>query len=268
MDLGLASARVAVVGGTQGMGRAAAELFARDGARVAVLARSPRHLEDAEAALRDLGAPEALALEVDTADADSVEAAFGGLARAWGELHALVHTVGPRAVGTVEELTDAQWLESFELGTLGAVRCVRAALPLLRAAEWARIVLVSAHSTHRQVPHLIAYTAAKAALTSVSKNLAKTLAPEGILVNTVSPGTFLTGGVRRWLEGLAAERGIDPGSLEDLNCLIAEDFGSPSDLGRAGLPEEVGAVIAFLASRANSYTTGADVNVDGGSDFC
>jgi 3-oxoacyl-[acyl-carrier protein] reductase len=86
-------------------------------------------------------------------------------------------------------------------------------------------------------------------------------------VNTVSPGTFLSGGVKSWLQGMAKQRGIDPTSLEDLNRIIAEDFGEPSDLGRAGLPAEIGAVIAFLASRRNSYMTGANVNVDGGSDF-
>ena len=123
------------------------------------------------------------------------------------------------------------------------------------------------HAARAKTPTLIAYTAAKAALTSVSKNLAKTLAPEGILVNTVSPGTFLTGGVRSWLEEIAEERGIDPSSLTDLNRIIEEDYGEPCDLGRAGLPEEIGAVIAFLASRSNSYMTGANVNVDGGSDF-
>ena len=63
------------------------------------------------------------------------------------------------------------------------------------------------------------------------------------------------------------ERGVDPNSLEDLNRIIAEDFGEPCDLGRAGLPDEIGAVIAFLSSRTNSYMTGANVNVDGGSDF-
>ena len=86
-------------------------------------------------------------------------------------------------------------------------------------------------------------------------------------MNTVSPGTFLTGGVRSWLEEIAEERGIDPSSLTDLNRIIEEDYGEPCDLGRAGLPEEIGAVIAFLASRSNSYMTGANVNVDGGSDF-
>ena len=70
---------------------------------------------------------------------------------------------------------------------------MRAALPMLRSADWARIVNVSAHSTKRQSPTLVAYTAAKAALTSLTKNLSLSLAPEGILVNTVSPGSF-----RRW----------------------------------------------------------------------
>jgi NAD(P)-dependent dehydrogenase (short-subunit alcohol dehydrogenase family) len=149
---------------------------------------------------------------------------------------------------------------------MSAVRCTRAALPWLRKAAWGRIVNVSAHSTRRQTPTLIGYTAAKSALTSVSKNLAKTLAPENILVNTVCPGTFLSGGVKSWVEGLAAQRGIEP-TLEGLNRIIEEDFGHPSDLGRAGLPEEIGCVIAFLASRRNSYMTGANVNVDGGSDF-
>ena len=93
------------------------------------------------------------------------------------------------------------------------------------------------------------------------------MTPEGILVNTVSPGTFLSGGVKAWIERIAPARGIDPTSLEDVNRVIKEDFGSPCDLGRAGRPEEIGAVIAFLASRRNSYMTGADVNVDGGSDF-
>ena len=87
------------------------------------------------------------------------------------------------------------------------------------------------------------------------------------LIADVPVGTFLSGGVMTWLEGLAAQRGIDPANLDDLNRIIAEEFGHPSDLGRAGLPEEIGSVIAFLASRRNSYMTGANVNVDGGSDF-
>jgi len=267
MDLGVRGAAAVVTGGTKGMGRSTAEFLARDGARVAVFARGRESLDEAVGALRSLGSPDPIGLSVDVGDTGSVTAAFEQIAARWGVLNVLVNTVGPGLTGTIDEFTDDQWAATFNMGTMSAVRCVRAALPLLRKAGWARIVNVSAHSTKRQTPTLIGYTASKAALTSFSKNLAKTLAPEGILVNTVSPGTFLTGGVRDWLEEMAAKRGIDPTSLEDLNRVIAEDFGEPSDLGRAGLPDEIGAVIAFLGSKANSYMTGADVNVDGGSDF-
>ena len=150
---------------------------------------------------------------------------------------------------------------------MSAVRCVRAALPLLRAAPWARIVNVSAHSTKRQSAELVAYTAAKAALTSSSKNLSLSLAADGILVNAVSPGSFLSAGMSDYLRGLPAERGVDPDSLEDAMRVIAEDFGHPAHLPRAGDPAEIGPVIAFLCSPVNSYMTGANVNVDGGPDF-
>ncbi len=267
MDLGLGDATAVVTGGSSGMGRAAAECLAADGAKVAVLARRKAELDETVAALRRAGSPDPVGLSVDVTDPTAIEAAFAELGARWGALNALVNTVGPGDTGTIDTLDEAGWARNFELGLYAAVRCTRAALPWLRRAEWARIVNVSAHSTKRQAPTLIGYTAAKSALTSVSKNLSKTLAKENILVNTVSPGTFLSGGVKTWLQGMAKERGIDPESLADLNRIIAEDFGEPSDLGRAGLPEEIGCVIAFLASRRNSYMTGANVNVDGGSDF-
>jgi NAD(P)-dependent dehydrogenase (short-subunit alcohol dehydrogenase family) len=150
---------------------------------------------------------------------------------------------------------------------MSAVRCIRAALPLLRKAEWARIVNVSAHSTKRQAPGLISYTAAKSALTSISKNLAKTLAPENILVNTVSPGTFLSAAFTENLRPILEPKGIDPEDPHAVNQWIVEEYDSGADLGRSGRVEEIGAVIAFLVSKRNSYMTGANVNVDGGSDF-
>jgi 3-oxoacyl-[acyl-carrier protein] reductase len=113
----------------------------------------------------------------------------------------------------------------------------------------------------------VAYTAAKAALTSLSKNLSVSLAPEGILVNTVSPGSFLSAGMKGYLRSLPPEREVDPESLYDAMRVIREDFGHPANLGRAGDPREIGPVIALAASRANTYMTGADINVDGGSDF-
>jgi 3-oxoacyl-[acyl-carrier protein] reductase len=271
MDLGLAGANVVIAGGTKGMGLAAAECFAADGASVAVLARRREPLDAALASVRALGSPRPLAIETDLTDPLSIERAFSVIADEWGGVvNSLVNAVGPIDVGvsaTLEELTDDEWAATFEIGTMSAVRCTRACLPMLRAAEWGRIVNVAAHSVKRQTPGLVAYTASKAAMTSISKNLSLALAPEEILVNTVSPGTFLSEGLVNFLEGLPAERGVDATDLYDAMRVIAEDFGHPAQMPRAGDPKEIGAVIAFVGSRVNSYMTGANINVDGGSDF-
>ncbi len=269
MDLGLQSATVVVNGGSMGMGRAAAERFAADGAKVGVLARGVAAIEETLARCEELGATDTLVLQADLTDRESVDAAFARVADRWGELNTLVNAAGPKEVGVAgfDDLDDQEWFDTFSIGTLSAVRCVRAALPLLRAAEWARIVNVSAHSTRRQSPHLIAYTASKAALTSVSKNLSLSLAADGILVNTVSPGSFASPGLRGYVEALPPERNADPDDLHDIMRIIDEDFGHPAHLMRAGDPAEIGPVIAFVGSRVNSYMTGANINVDGGSDF-
>ena len=143
------------------------------------------------------------------------------------------------------------------------VHCVRSALPLLITTEWARIVNFSAQSTQRQSVMLPAYTAAKAMVNSISKNLSLSLAPDQILVNVVSPGSIASESLVNW----AASVGVDGSEPYQLMAAIDEHFGHPAHLPRAGLPSEIGPVAAFLASRRNSYMTGANVNVDGGSDF-
>jgi 3-oxoacyl-[acyl-carrier protein] reductase len=264
MDLGLTNATAVVVGGGRGMGLAAARCLADDGARVAVIARSRADLDSATEDLTRRGSPDAVGLVADIRDADQVNSVFAELGERWnGELNVLINAVGPGAVGGIEDLTDEQWRQAFDDGVMGMVRCVRSALPLLRKAAWARIVNFSAHSTQRQSVMLPAYTAAKAALTSVSKNLSLLLAKDEILVNVVSPGSIASESLVGWATSVGVD-GNDPYQLMDA---IAKHFGHPAHLPRAGLPDEMGSVVAFLASRRNSYMTGANVNVDGGSDF-
>ena len=264
MDLGLANAKTLVVGGSRGMGRATANCLADEGARIAIVGRSQPDLDRAVAELSERGSPDALALAADMRDDGRVLEVFGELRDRWdGELNVLVNAAGPTVRGRFEDLTDEQWLQAIDEGALGMVHCVRAALPLLRKAEWARIVNFSAHSTKRQNVLLPAYTAAKAMVTSVSKNLSLALAPDEILVNVVSPGSVASEALKGW----AASVGVDGDDPYALMGAITKHFGHPAHLPRTGLPEEVGPVAAFLASRRNSYMTGADVNVDGGSDF-
>jgi NAD(P)-dependent dehydrogenase (short-subunit alcohol dehydrogenase family) len=266
MDLGLSNATAVVTGGSKGMGRAIGECLAAEGVRVAALARGKESLDETADALRKAGSPDAVVISTDVTKEESVRAAFDEVGHRWGSLNVLVNTVGPPG-GTLEQLDDRGWQLALELGTMAAVRCVRAALPLIREAGWGRIVNISAHSIQRQNPMLIAYTASKSALASISKNLAKSLAPEGILVNTVSPGTFVTASFTEQLKPILEQSGYDASDPHDVMRWIGEVYHQPADLGRAGLPEEIAAVVTFLASKRNSYTTGANVNVDGGSDF-
>jgi 3-oxoacyl-[acyl-carrier protein] reductase len=267
VDLGLAEATAVVTGGSKGMGLAIGQCLGEEGARVALLARGPDSLRDAAERVAASGSPEVIALPTDVTDPTQVRQAFETIGDRWGMLNVLVNTVGPGA-GSFESLTDADWRRAFDLGAMTAVRCIRAALPLLRAATWARIVNLAAHSVKRQSPMLVAYTAAKSALASLSKNLARSLAPEGILVNTVSPGTIVTASFTEGLRPALEARGLDPTDPVHVMRFIEDEFHHKADLGRAGLPEEVAAVVVFLASPRNGYVTGANLNVDGGSDFC
>jgi 3-oxoacyl-[acyl-carrier protein] reductase len=266
MDLGFADATAVVTGGSKGMGRAVAEVLAADGARVAVMARGRDALDDAVNSLHALGSPDAVGISVDMTDSGSIASGFQEVGDRWGSLNVLVHTIGPGA-GRFEQLDDAQWDDAFALGTMSAVRTVRSALPLLRAAEWARIAMFSAHSIQRQSPILVAYTASKAAVTSLAKNLAKSLAPDGILVNAVCPGSIVTASFTENLRDIFAAEGLDPADPHDVMTWIDRTFHQPADLGRAGLPDEVASLTAYLVSQRNGYVTGACVNADGGSDF-
>lgn len=200
MDLGLRGAAVCIAGGTRGLGRAVAEQLASEGARVAVLGRRTDALHDTGRALRAIGATDVLALAADLTEPAAVAAAFDELGARWGQLNALVNAAGPSTQRVRwYEIADEDWYASFTLGTLAPVRAMRAALPLLRAASWARIVNIGAMSTRHPSSHRAAYTSAKAALATLTKQVSIDLAPEQILVNTVSPGAMHTERLRSLL---------------------------------------------------------------------
>jgi len=263
MDLGFSGATAVIAGGTRGIGLATALCLAREGCRVGVIGRDASRLTGAARAAQDAGSPEVLLLPANLTSGAEVKGVFDEVRTRWGALNVLINAAGPAGAGRFEDLDDADWGDAFDQGVTSAVRCVRAALPLLRAADWARIVNLTAMSVQHQSPGLVSYTAAKSALLSVTKNLARSLAPDGILVNAVAPGPILTD----WARPLLASAGIDADDPVAAFGVLARGHGMSIDLNRLGLPDEVAAVIAFCASRANGYMTGAHLNVDGGSDF-
>jgi 3-oxoacyl-[acyl-carrier protein] reductase len=258
MELGLADRACVVTGASRGIGLATARALAAEGASVLLVGRN----EDAlAAAAADCARDRAATLAIDVTAPDAGERLVAACLDAFGRLDVLVNNAGTSALRTVEELTDEEWEEQWELHVMGPMRAMRAAAPVMAERGWGRIVNVSSSSGKRPSGTNMAYSVTKAAELSLSRAFADLYAGRGVLVNAVTPGPV---GGSMWLEpgGLAdqvaAARGI---SREE----ALESVATRTPLGRMGTEEEIAAVIVFLCSQAASNVAGAAWSVDGGT---
>lgn len=261
MDTALRDRRVVITGASEGIGAGVSRCFAAEGARLAVCARRPQPLQ---ALADELGtAADVRLVTADMTDAGDVQRFAGEVDAAFGGVDVLVNAVGgaDRLAG-FDELSDDDWLASYELNLLSAVRVTRAFLPLLRRAGGGRIINIASESGLQPDPFMPHYNAAKAALINFSKSLSKALAGEGILVNCVSPAMTRNAEVEAMIAARARDRQVTP--VRAQRELLAE-FRPNIVLGRPGEPHEVGAAVVFLASAPASFVTGANLRVDGGS---
>jgi 3-oxoacyl-[acyl-carrier protein] reductase len=254
MDLGLRGRAALVTGASRGIGRGIAMELAREGCRVALCARGKDALEGAADEVRQLGV-DTITVPADVTTADGVRIAVEAATAAFGSVDILVNNVGGSTGSSFLETSEEDWQRAIELNLWPAVRASRLVVPAMRARGRGAIVnIVSIYGrewggSYVQRP---TYIAAKAAEIGMSKALAMELAPLGIRVNAVAPGSIIFPG-----------GGWERRSREDPDG-IARFLEADLPLGRFGRPEEVGRVVAFLASDAASLVLGACLNVDGG----
>ena len=257
MDLGIAGRVAIVTGASRGIGRAIAERLCREGANVALCARSREALAEAQRRLEALGAGKVLVIEADLTEPAAADRVVEGTVAAWGRIDILVNNAGAARGIPFDELTQELWLENLQLKLFGYLRMARLVLPHLRRNAWGRIVNIAGLAGLQPSPLSMPIGLNNAGILNVMKALADGEAAHNILVTTVCPGSILTDRQRQLLQDVARTRGIT------IEAAQSEATGA-IPLRRMGRPEEVADVAAFLASERASYITGSLVIVDGG----
>jgi NAD(P)-dependent dehydrogenase (short-subunit alcohol dehydrogenase family) len=257
MDLGLNGKAAVVAASSRGLGRASALALAREGARVTICSRTEADLRVAAEEIRAETNADVLAVPADLATADGIQRIVRASVEEFGGVDVLVANAGGPARGKFADLGDEDWRRAFELVTLTFVRLVREVTPYMRDRGWGRIVAIQSSSVKQPVEYLDLSNGIRPGIAGLMKALMPDLAKDGITINLVLPGTFLTGRINPALAHGTAQ--IDESLAAELAPLAAT-----IPLGRLGDPIELGDLVAFLASERASYITGAVYQVDGG----
>jgi len=259
MDMGLTGRVAIITGGSQGIGKAAAASLVREGANVAICARTQATLDSAAEEIRAAGDGEVLTIQCDITDPAQITAMVEQVVARWGGVDILVNNAGTSSAHPFEEATDEIFEYDINLKVFGAIRCSRAVLPLMRAAGGGRIINITTPGGKASGARSLPTSLSRAAGISLTKAMSQEYAAENILVNTVCIGLIKSGQHERRYEQ-AQER--DPSMTLDG---WYDRMGERTPIGRVGEASEAGDVICFLASARASYVTGASINVDGGS---
>jgi 3-oxoacyl-[acyl-carrier protein] reductase len=257
MDLGLRDRACVLSGGSRGIGLEVARQLAAEHARVLLLGRNEQPLRRAAS---DCG-PGARWLALDVTAADAGERAVNACLKHFGRLDVLINGASATAVRSIEQLTDADWQDQWEINVMAPMRLMRAALPEMIKRGWGRVVNVSSSSGKRPGQRDVAYSVAKAAELALSRAYAEAYAKHGVLINAVTPGPVAG---ELWLGpgGLAEQTAAAQGTTKDE---VLEAAARALPIARLATPQEIASVIVFLCSEPASNVSGAAWSVDGGA---
>ena len=255
MDLNLKNRKVIITGAGDGIGRALALAFAKEGARIAVCSRTQDRLDSLADEITGEGH---LCHSNDLSTPKGTATFYESVMKHLGQVDVLINNVGAiLKLANFHELSDQDWEDSFQINLMSAVRLSRHCIPALKQSSFGRIINISsiaAASPKGFFPH---YSAMKAGLSNLTVSLAQTLASDRILVNSISPGPVWS---KSW-EDEALNSGSD---FEQTKKEIMEQTRKTVPLNRMGIPEDLTGLALFLASDSSSWITATNFTIDGG----
>jgi NAD(P)-dependent dehydrogenase (short-subunit alcohol dehydrogenase family) len=245
--------RVALVTGAgRGIGRAVAHRLSREGLRVALVARRRAELDETAAGC----AGPALVVPADVTDPEQLEAAYAAVEQGWGPVEVLVAAAGAGHSARLDRTTDDDWQRMLDLNLTAPFRCMRRAVPAMRAAEWGRVVVIASSAARVGEPYIAAYTASKHGVLGLVRSAAAELARLGVTVNAVCPAYVDTPMTDTTVRNIASATGR---TLEDARRTL--ELKQP--IGRLIRPDEVADAVWFCVT--SEAVTGQAINVDGGT---
>jgi 3-oxoacyl-[acyl-carrier protein] reductase len=258
MNLGLEGKAALVGGASRGLGRAVAEGLAREGCRVAIAARGREALEATARQIGEAAGVEILPVVCDMSRYEDIRRFVAQTAERFGRLDIVVNNAGGPPLGDFEEHSDEAWQKAIDQNFLSVARVVREALPHLRKQGGGRIINITSVAVKEPIAGLILSNAARLGVVGLAKTLSRELGPDQITVNNVCPGFTLTDRMRELYGGRAEAQG------RTLDELLAEEA-QRIPIRRLAQPEDLAALVVFLASEPARHITGTTIQVDGGS---
>jgi 3-oxoacyl-[acyl-carrier protein] reductase len=257
MDLGLKDRVAIVAASSQGLGKAVALGLAREGAKLALCARTELALETAADEIRRETGAEILTRAIDVTVHEDVRHFVADTAAHFGRLDICVANAGGPPSKTFAETTLEDWLAASDLNLMSTVCFAKAALPIMQERRWGRFITITSVSVKQPIDGLILSNSIRAGVSGLVKSLANEYGPYNVLVNNVCPGYTATARLLGLGATLAGRRGVTQQEIE-------EGWAKQAVLQRIGQPEEFANVVVFLASERASFVTGVSIQVDGG----
>lgn len=258
MDLGL-EGKVALVGGaSRGLGRAVAEGLTREGCRVAIAARGREALEAAAREISGAIGVEVLPVVCDMSSHEDIKRFVAQTVERFGRLDIIVNNAGGPPLGSFEEHSEEAWQNALDQNLLSAVRTIREALPHLRRQGGGRIINITSTTVKQPIDGLILSNTVRLGVVGLAKTLSRELGRDNILVNNVCPGSTMTDRIRQLFQ---ARADADGRSLDEVMAEEAQRI----PVGRLAQPEDLAALVVFLASEPARHISGTTIQVDGGA---